>query len=285
MTGHPHARHLTDEELVLVYFDEFSDRPGAEAHLAVCESCRRGLADLGETLALVADHQEVEAPDGFERVMWARVERQLQDATPRGVAHLVRAASPRAGRRRGVTGAGGLRGRPLDHADDAHTGHRCGRRWYRAGVRSGARAARRRRRASRSIAAGAGGAVERRARRGAADRRARAGGRPGRRQPSDPAVGVRCGRDRAGRRAGRSGARADGAGQRHRRGHRRGVAAAARANRVARHPLPHAGGRIGCARAREGEPCRRCREAGKGRKAEGRTGGGRRTPEYRYTGR
>ena len=116
MTGHPHARHLTDEELVLVYFDEFSDRPGAEAHLAVCESCRRGLADLGETLALVADHQEVEAPDGFERVMWARVERQLQDATPRGVAHLVRAASPRAGRRRGVTGAGCLRGRPLDHA-------------------------------------------------------------------------------------------------------------------------------------------------------------------------
>ena len=84
MTGHPHSRHLTDEELVLVYFDEFADRPGAEAHLAGCESCRRGLADLGETLALVADYQEVQAPDGFERVMWARVERQLQDATPRG---------------------------------------------------------------------------------------------------------------------------------------------------------------------------------------------------------
>ena len=50
----------------------------------MCESCRRGLADLGETLAYVADHQEVEAPEGFERVMWARVERQLQDTAPRG---------------------------------------------------------------------------------------------------------------------------------------------------------------------------------------------------------
>ena len=84
MTGHPHSRHLTDDELVLLYFDECSDRPGAEAHLAVCESCRRGLADLGETLAYVADHQEVEPPEGFERVMWARVERQLQDTAPRG---------------------------------------------------------------------------------------------------------------------------------------------------------------------------------------------------------
>ena len=84
MTGHPHTRHLTDDELVLVYFDEFTDRPGAEAHLAVCESCRRGLAELAETLAYVADHQEVEAPEGFERVMWARVERQIQDAKPRG---------------------------------------------------------------------------------------------------------------------------------------------------------------------------------------------------------
>ena len=27
MTGYPHTRHLTDEELVLVYFDECSDRP------------------------------------------------------------------------------------------------------------------------------------------------------------------------------------------------------------------------------------------------------------------
>ncbi len=84
MTGHPHSRHLTDDELVLLYFDECADRPGAEAHLAACESCRRGLADLGETLAYVADHQEVEAPEGFERVMWARVERQLQDTAPRG---------------------------------------------------------------------------------------------------------------------------------------------------------------------------------------------------------
>ena len=84
MTAHPHSRHLTDDELVLVYFDECPDRPAAEAHLAVCESCRRGLSDLGETLGYVANHQEIEAPEGFERVMWARVERQLQDTAPRG---------------------------------------------------------------------------------------------------------------------------------------------------------------------------------------------------------
>ena len=84
MTGQSQARHLTDDELVLLYFDECADRPGAEAHLARCDSCRRGFAELGETLASVAEHQDVEAPEGFERVMWARVERQLQDAAPRG---------------------------------------------------------------------------------------------------------------------------------------------------------------------------------------------------------
>jgi len=87
MTGHPHTRHLTADELVLVYFDEFTDRRGAEAHLALCESCRRDLASLGDTLALVADHQDVAAPEGFERVMWARIQREVEGPTPGGWRH------------------------------------------------------------------------------------------------------------------------------------------------------------------------------------------------------
>jgi hypothetical protein len=87
MIGHPHTRHLTADDLVLVYFDEFPDRRGAEAHLAACESCRREFAGLGDTLAMIADHQDVTAPEGFERVMWARVQREVESSTRSGWRH------------------------------------------------------------------------------------------------------------------------------------------------------------------------------------------------------
>jgi hypothetical protein len=78
MTDHRATPHLSDDELVLVHFDECPDRPAAEAHLTSCASCRDELEQVGAALALVAEYGGGEAPDGFERVMWARVDRAIQ---------------------------------------------------------------------------------------------------------------------------------------------------------------------------------------------------------------
>jgi len=73
--------HLSEDALVLHYYGETEavDRPHVEAHLAACEPCRDALERLGDVLALVSAHASQPAPDGFERVMWARVQSRLDD--------------------------------------------------------------------------------------------------------------------------------------------------------------------------------------------------------------
>jgi len=85
MTDPRATTHLSDDDLVLVHFDEYPDRPTAEAHLASCAACREELEQVSAVLAMVAEHGAAEAPDGFERVMWARVDRAIQagQVTPR----------------------------------------------------------------------------------------------------------------------------------------------------------------------------------------------------------
>jgi hypothetical protein len=78
MTDHRAPTHLSEGDLVLVHFDECPDRPAAEAHLASCASCREELEQVSAALALVAEYGADEAPEGFERVMWARVDRAIQ---------------------------------------------------------------------------------------------------------------------------------------------------------------------------------------------------------------
>jgi hypothetical protein len=78
--------HVTDDELILHFYGEAdrvaeqgTERRAAEidAHLAECADCHANWTNLQQTMQMV-DHAEVEdAPAGFERVMWARIQPQL----------------------------------------------------------------------------------------------------------------------------------------------------------------------------------------------------------------
>jgi len=80
MRTEPGVGHLDEEALVLHYFgeDKGATREAAERHLATCEACRDELDQIGNALAMVSASAPPEAPDGFERVMWARVSGQLE---------------------------------------------------------------------------------------------------------------------------------------------------------------------------------------------------------------
>ena len=73
------ARHITDEELLLDYYGEGSAGQRAEmrAHLDVCDACRALDRELRGVLALVDTEPMPEAPAGFEREMWARIEPRI----------------------------------------------------------------------------------------------------------------------------------------------------------------------------------------------------------------
>lgn len=71
--------HVTDEELMLDYYGERSpeQRAGMRSHLEVCERCQALDRELRGVLALVDTEPAQEAPPGFEREMWARLEPQI----------------------------------------------------------------------------------------------------------------------------------------------------------------------------------------------------------------
>ena len=69
-------QHLSDEDLLLDYYGEAEDarRPELREHLAACAECRALDRELRGVLALVDTEPLPEAPVGFEREMWARLE-------------------------------------------------------------------------------------------------------------------------------------------------------------------------------------------------------------------
>jgi hypothetical protein len=71
--------HLTEEDLILHYYGEMDaaaeDR--ATAHLGACADCHGRYARLQRVMALVDSVPAVDAPEGFERVAWARLETAL----------------------------------------------------------------------------------------------------------------------------------------------------------------------------------------------------------------
>ena len=71
--------HLTDDDLVLHYYGE--DVPRAESHLAACAACQANFTRLQRVMAFIDSAPPVEAPDGFERTAWARLQPAL--AAPR----------------------------------------------------------------------------------------------------------------------------------------------------------------------------------------------------------
>jgi len=68
-------RHLTDDDLVLHYYGE--DVPRAESHLAACAACQASFTRLQRVMAFIDSAPAVEAPEGFERIAWARLQPTL----------------------------------------------------------------------------------------------------------------------------------------------------------------------------------------------------------------
>jgi len=77
------ARHLTDEDLLLDYYGEASPEQRADmrAHLETCDRCRALDRELRAVLALVDTEPLPDAPPGFEREMWARLEPHIKSSS------------------------------------------------------------------------------------------------------------------------------------------------------------------------------------------------------------
>ena len=88
--------HLSEDDLILHYYGE-AGRAGEariESHLASCADCRLANAQLRRVMTLVDSAAPVEAPLGFERTAWARLEQTLDDGR---VHRLVRRSAKRGG--------------------------------------------------------------------------------------------------------------------------------------------------------------------------------------------
>jgi hypothetical protein len=78
------TRHLTDEELLLDFYDEGTaiERARVRTHLEQCEQCRALDQELRAVLTAVDTAPITEPPSGFEREMWARIEPLLPVEQP-----------------------------------------------------------------------------------------------------------------------------------------------------------------------------------------------------------
>jgi hypothetical protein len=69
--------HLTEEDLVLHYYGELEGNAAA-AHLHECPACRAAFTRLQRVFAMIDTAPEPEVSDGFERIVWARLQPGLQ---------------------------------------------------------------------------------------------------------------------------------------------------------------------------------------------------------------
>lgn len=72
--------HLTEDELVLDFYGETErdDAARVASHLASCAECQLAKNKLARVMAMVDAASPPEAPDGFERIAWARLEPALE---------------------------------------------------------------------------------------------------------------------------------------------------------------------------------------------------------------
>ena len=78
-------QHLSEDELILHFYGETDRADGArvESHLASCVECQLAKNKLARVMAMVDAASPVEAPDGFERMAWARLEPKLDSNNTR----------------------------------------------------------------------------------------------------------------------------------------------------------------------------------------------------------
>ena len=75
--------HLSEDELILHYYGETerADQSRVESHLASCADCQFANQQLRRVMTLVDTAAPIEAPPGFERTAWARLEPMLDTHT------------------------------------------------------------------------------------------------------------------------------------------------------------------------------------------------------------
>ena len=72
------SNHITDDDLILHFYGEASSEAARiDAHLAECADCSGNWHALQQTLKMVDSCDAPEPPEGFERVMWARIQPSL----------------------------------------------------------------------------------------------------------------------------------------------------------------------------------------------------------------
>ena len=82
------TEHLSEDELILHSYGEIDrgDRSRVDAHLASCMQCQLAKEKLARVMTMIDTAAPVEAPLGFERTAWARLEPALDaHATDRGL--------------------------------------------------------------------------------------------------------------------------------------------------------------------------------------------------------
>lgn len=78
--------HLSEDELILHFYGETdrADEARIEQHLAACAECQSADRQLRRVMTLVDTATPVDAPPGFERTAWARLEPALDQRPKRG---------------------------------------------------------------------------------------------------------------------------------------------------------------------------------------------------------
>jgi len=71
--------HLNEDDLVLHYYGELDGNASARAqqHLGICADCRRSHTRLQRVMAAVDAMPDPVLPDGYERIVWARLQPDL----------------------------------------------------------------------------------------------------------------------------------------------------------------------------------------------------------------
>jgi len=79
-------KHLTEEELVLLYYSEPGTPADAPAHLRECAECRESAAALARTLSICSEWTTPEPPADLGRSAWSqiapRLHQQKQERAP-----------------------------------------------------------------------------------------------------------------------------------------------------------------------------------------------------------
>jgi anti-sigma factor RsiW len=72
-------QHLSEDQLILHCYGEVerAEQSRVDAHLAACADCQQAKEQLARVMTMIDTAAPVEAPPGFERTAWARLEPEL----------------------------------------------------------------------------------------------------------------------------------------------------------------------------------------------------------------